>query len=117
MVGDALCGVSFTEFKDVRSEFDAVASRLRCKAIPSSLAGDDHENTSSSLVTCRTGSSPFVTGGFKFEPEPLRYVLDLHFRFECGEINIGGHRDPPHQASSRERLSTRSPAARSIWPP
>ena len=25
----------------------------------------------------------------KFEPEPLRYVLDLHFRFECGEIDIG----------------------------
>ena len=49
MVGDALCGVSFTEFKDVRSESDAVASRLRCKAIPSSLAGDDHENTSSLL--------------------------------------------------------------------
>ena len=70
MVGDALCGVSFAEFKDVRSEFDAVASRLSCKARPSSLAGDDHENTSSSLITCRTGSSQFVTRGFKFEPEP-----------------------------------------------
>ena len=51
MVGDALCGVSLTRFKDVRGELDAVASRLRCKAIPSSLAGGDHENTSSSLVT------------------------------------------------------------------
>ena len=88
MVGDTPCGVSLTKFNDVRGELDAVASRLRCKAIPSSLAGGDHENTLSSLVTCRTGSSQFITVGFKFEPEPLRYVRDVHFCCECDEIDI-----------------------------
>jgi hypothetical protein len=73
----------------VRGELDALSSCLHCKAKPSSLAGDDHENTLSSLVTYLAGSSPFVTGGFKFEPEPRRYVLKLHFCFECGEIDIG----------------------------
>ena len=63
MVGDTLCGVSLTEFKDVRGELDAVASRLRCKAIPSSLAGGDHENTLSSLVTCGQGPLSLLPEG------------------------------------------------------
>ena len=50
-VGGTLFIVSLTELRDVRGELDAHASRLRCSAIPSSLAGDDHENTLSSLVT------------------------------------------------------------------
>ena len=37
MVGDTLCGVSLTGFKDVRGELDAVASRLRCKAMPDEI--------------------------------------------------------------------------------
>jgi hypothetical protein len=93
MDGGTLSGVSLTEFRDVRGELDALSSCLHCKAKPSSLAGDDHENTLSSLVTYLAGSSPFVTGGFKFEPEPRRYVLKLHFCFECGEIDKGGHEE------------------------
>ena len=43
-----------------------------------------------SLVTCRTGSSQFITVGFKFEPKPLRHVRDVHFCCECDEIAIAG---------------------------